>query len=91
MQGYRGGEESEIIIRLIMGAQVHHRCKSTGETFTEAGWKKWLKSHDPSKAVTEFSSSPVGRSSQEKRPCASAELSKPPFHRIPIGRGSLLV
>ena len=36
MQGYRGGEESEIIIRLIMGAQVHHRCKSTGETFTEA-------------------------------------------------------
>ena len=36
-------------------------------------------------------SSPVGRSSQEKRPCASAELSKPPFHRIPIGRGSLLV
>ena len=54
MQGYRGGEESEIIIRLIMGAQVHHRCKSTGETFTEAGWKKWLKSHDPSKAVTEY-------------------------------------
>lgn len=54
MQGYRGGEESEIIIRLIMGAQVHHRCKSTGETFTEAGWRKWLKSHDPSNAVTEY-------------------------------------
>lgn len=54
MQGYRGGEESEIIIRLIMGKLIHHRCRCTGETFTDTQWYHWLKNHDSQESVYEY-------------------------------------
>lgn len=37
-----------------MGKQIHHRCRCTGEVFTDTQWYHWLKNHDSQESVFEY-------------------------------------
>lgn len=37
-----------------MSKAIHHRCRCTGETFTDTQWYHWLKNHNSRESVFEF-------------------------------------